>query len=174
VRRDLGHCGHDVRHTGRYRDRNGQDVVDEQGGGGDQGGVSVEVGPADGVGAAAVRIGVAGLPVRGDDDDEQQQNCRGDPGRQVQECEPAEAQHQQDLLGGVCVGRQRVAAEHRERQLLREQRVAESFAAQGSPHEESFGHGHQVAHSRTLRLAMPPRPGPNTILTRDREILTRS
>ena len=63
VRRERRDRRDDVGDSGRDGDRDGQDVVDQQGAGRDQGGVAAEVGAADGVRPAAVRVGVTGLPV---------------------------------------------------------------------------------------------------------------
>ena len=60
-----------------------------------------EVGPADGVRAAAVRIGVAGLPVRRDDDDQQRDDARAPARASGAAAQAAEAEDEQDLLGRV-------------------------------------------------------------------------
>ena len=99
----------------------GEHVVDQQGAGGRQPGRLPEVGAGDGVGAAAVRVGPAGLPVGGDHHREKGDDDGCDVPGQVEEGEPAEAQDEQNLLGGVGDRGQRVAAEDGHRQLLRQQ-----------------------------------------------------
>ena len=59
-------------------DRDGKDVVDEQGGGGDESRPLAQIVMGDDIGAAAVRIGMYGLPVGGADDDHEQGNAGGD------------------------------------------------------------------------------------------------
>jgi hypothetical protein len=48
----------------------------------------------------------------------------------VQQREPAEPEHEHDLLGRVGDRGERVGAEHRQREPLRQQRLVEAVAAQ--------------------------------------------
>ena len=141
VRRQRREGRDDVGDAGGHRDRDGQHVVDQQGAGRDQRGVAAEVGPADRVRAAAVRVGVAGLPVGGDDHDEQHDDGSGHPRGQVQQRQRRRGSStEQDLLGRVRVGRQRVAAEDRQRQLLGQQRLARGCSLRrGRPTSSRFG-----------------------------------
>ena len=104
--------------------------------------------------AAAVRVGAAGLPVGGDDHHQQDDDAEPDPRGQVQQREAAEAEDEDDLLGRVGHGGERVGAEHRKGELLGQQRVAEPVAAQGAPDEQSLG---GVEHASTVgtRTAAP-------------------
>ena len=137
-------------HTGHHRDRDRQHVVDQQARGGDQRRVLAEVVAADRVGAAAVRIGVAGLPVRGDHDHSSSTTAAADPGGEVQERDPAEPKHEHDLLGGVRHRRERVGAEDRQGEPLRQQRVAEPVGAE-RPADEEARHGPGVrGHASVL------------------------
>ena len=72
------------------------------------------------------------------------------PRGQVQHAEPAEAEHQHDLLGRVGDGAERVGAEHRQRQPLGQQRLAEPVAAQ-RPADEQPLRGVEHAPERRAR-----------------------
>jgi hypothetical protein len=67
----------------------------------------------------------------------QQDDGRAGPGRQVQQREAAEAEHEHDLLGGVGDRRERIRAEDRQREPLRQQGLAEAVAAQRLADEPS-------------------------------------
>ena len=101
--------------------RDGEDVVDEQGRAGDQRRDRAEVLLGDDVGAAAARVGEDRLAVAGDDDRQQDGDDQRDR-HQVVERRHADAglhgEHQDDLLGGVGGGGDRVAGEDRQRDLL--------------------------------------------------------
>ena len=76
-----------------------------------------------------------------------------EPGREVQQREPAEAEHQHDLLGRVGDRGQRVAAEDRQRQPLGQQGLVEPVAAQRTADEHAFreqGHGFSVGPDRRI------------------------
>lgn len=139
-------CRDDVRHTGGHRHRDGQHVVDQQRARGDQSGIAAQVGPAHRVRSAASGIGVAGLAVGQHHHHQQQYDGARDPGRKVQQRQPPQAEHQQDLFGGVRVGRQRVAAEDREGQLLGQQRLPQHRAAKGTSDQQAFGKVGKRAH----------------------------
>jgi hypothetical protein len=73
----------------------------------------------------------------------------------VQQRKAAEAEHEHDLLGGVGDRGQRVGAEHRQREPLRQQRLVELVAwqrlADDGPAEGGGGRGHGL-------LVAPSRP----------------
>ena len=102
-----------------YGDR--EDVVDQQRAGGGQPGPLPKVGAGDGVRAAAVRVRATGLPIGEDHHREERDNDGCDIPRQVEKCEPAQAQDEENLFGGIGHRGQWVAAEDRHRQLLRQQ-----------------------------------------------------
>ena len=117
---------HDGGHTGRDGYRHGQDVVDHQGGRGDEGRIATEVLPADDVGPATARVGEDRLPVGADHhheqggDDDRDGNELGEPEGQAR---PARHQHDQYLFGGVRrrrdgVGRKRRQGDHLAHPLL--------------------------------------------------------
>ena len=87
--------------AGNDRHGDGEHVIDQQGSRGRQRRVLAEVGPTDRVGAAAVRVGGAGLAIGRDHDHQQDDDPQSDPRGQAQHREAAEPEHQQDLLGGV-------------------------------------------------------------------------
>ena len=110
----------DLRDRRGDRHRDGQDVVDEEGAGGDQRWQPAEVLLGDGVGAAAVRVGDADLAIAGRD--HRQQDGDGD-GHLEAEDEGDGAGHDedaQDLLGGVGARADGVGAEDGERLRLAE------------------------------------------------------
>ncbi len=71
-----GHGGDERAHAGRDAHGGGEDVVDHQGGRGQQARALAQVLAGHGVGAAAVRIGVDGLPVAEVDDGQQDHDRR--------------------------------------------------------------------------------------------------
>jgi hypothetical protein len=73
---------------------------------------------------------VTGLAIGGDDDHEQRDDADREPRREIQQRQPAEPEYQNDLLGGISDLRQRIATEHRKREALGQQRLAEAIAAQ--------------------------------------------
>ena len=60
-------------------------------------------------------------------------------GVMVQQRQPTQAQHEQDLLGRVRVRGQRVAAEHRQGELLRKEGVAHHRGLEGVPQHQALG-----------------------------------
>ena len=150
MRRERGHRARDRRHAGHHRHRDGQHVVDQQRRRRHQRGILAEVRAADGVGAAAIGVGVAGLAIRRHDDDQQQHDRRRQPRRQMQQREPAETQHEHHLLGGVRNRGQRIRTEHRQRQPLRQQRLVQPVAPQRLPHERSSNSSRRRAHAPVL------------------------
>ncbi len=60
--------------------------------------------------------------------------------------EPADRQDEQDFLGRVGDGGQRVASEHRKRDLLRQQRVPEIIALHRPSDEQPFGRSEKPRH----------------------------
>jgi hypothetical protein len=120
------------------RDGDGQHVVDEQRAGRDESGPGAEVPAADRVGPAAVRIGVARLPVGGDDDDQQRDHADGQPRREVQHPQAAQSEHEDDLLGRVGHGAEWIRAEDGEGEPLRQEGLAEPVGAQGAADEQAL------------------------------------
>jgi len=117
---------------------------------------------ADGVRASAVGVGEAGLAVRRDDDREQRDDADRDPGGEVEQGKATEAEDQDDLLGGVGDGAQRVGAEDRQREPLGQQRVAEPVAPQRATDDDSVGtatgtSASATGRSRRCRLNNVPR-----------------
>ncbi|MEU7114479.1 hypothetical protein [Streptomyces sp. NPDC046182] len=87
---------------------------------------------------APARIGVAGLPAGGDDDHQQDDAAdRRAPGR-MEHGEAAEGEDEQDLLGGVRDGGERVAAGDRQGEPLGQQGLAEPAAVERPPHQQAF------------------------------------
>ena len=103
--------GDDVVDAGGHRHGDGEHVVDEQGGCDDEAGLLAEVLVGDLVVAAAGRVRLDELAVRGDDGDEQHDDGRGDPRREAQERESAEQQDHQEFLRSVRHRRECVAGE---------------------------------------------------------------
>jgi hypothetical protein len=89
---------------------------------------------------------MTGLAVGQHHHDEQQDDRAGDPRRQVQQRQPTQAEHEQDLFCGVGIRRQRVAAEHREGQFLGQQRLAHHRAAQWTTDQEALGKLRKLVH----------------------------
>ena len=101
--------------AGGDADRGGEHVVDHQCRGGEQAGKRAQVLRCDGVGAAAVGVGIDRLAVREEDDDEQDDDGERDGDDVVH---AADAQRDEQGEGGfrpVCRGGERVEAEDRER-----------------------------------------------------------
>ena len=106
VRHGKGRCQR--RHPGRDGNRDGERVVNDQRGGGDQAGPVTEVGPRHRVRAAAVRVGVDHLAV-GEHQDRQQEHDRdGDRQDQVQRAGARHGQHDDDRFRAVGDRRQGV------------------------------------------------------------------
>ena len=77
------------------------------------------------------------LPVGRDDDEHDEDDGEGDlPRVGVGEGAAGEAEHQQDLVGGVGDRRQRVAGEDRQGQLLGQEGLAEPVAAHRAAEEQ--------------------------------------
>src|SRR5262249_42671222 len=129
-RRDRGDPGRD-----RYRD--GQRVVDEQRRGRHQRRVGAKVLATDDVGPAAVRIGVQGLAVAGDDDHEQRNDEERDRD-QVAERGHARGRDEdnEDLLGREGGRRDRVGREDPQREPLRQSLVLELPRRQWAPDQQ--------------------------------------
>jgi hypothetical protein len=103
-----------LRHARRDRYGHGQDIVGQQGGAGDLGRQLAQVVAGDDVGAAPARVGVNGLLIRNRDDSQQDDNGDGDGKRQRKGRRAGQSQHDQNLLGGVSCGGERVRRKHRQ------------------------------------------------------------
>ena len=100
-----------ARDAGRDGDGDGERVVDDQRGGGHEARVGAEVGPGDGVGAAAHRIGVDDLAVGEHQDRQEGDDGDRDGEDEVQSAGARHGQHEDDGLGpvgdrGQCVERE--------------------------------------------------------------------
>ena len=104
-RRDAGRDGH----------RHGQDVVDQQRRRRGECRRDADVVLRDQVGATAVRIGRDGLAIRDHDDRQQDRDPDGDRQRVAERGVPGQDQDEQDFLGRVRDGGERVGREDRER-----------------------------------------------------------
>src|SRR3989338_9809265 len=97
------------------------------------------------VGAATLRVRADRLPVRADDDGDQDRDGAPDGKRVAQRDRARQDQHEEDLLGRVRDGRQRVGREGRERGGLAESFVSLLCGRERSADEEAFqlfeGHG---------------------------------
>ena len=78
-----------------------------------------EVDGRDLVVAATRRVGPHVLPVGGDDHDHDRDHGQADPRRDEERRHASDREGQQDLVGGVGHGRQRVRGEDRQRDALR-------------------------------------------------------
>ena len=148
----------DRRNATGDRHGNGEDVVGEERGRGDEARSLAEVFAGDGVRAAAAGIGVHGLLVAQADEHEQ----RDDDGRdredvaQGRHAEGA-AEDEEGLVGGVGDRGDGVTREDREGGLLVELLVVEAFAGERGADEEALGdreRGHAMRRRRyPVRLA---------------------
>ena len=143
--------GGGVLDAGRDGDRDREDVVDEQGAGDGEAGLRTEVDRGHLVVAAAARVGVDVLPVRRDDDDHDEDDGERDlPGVGDDEGAAGQAQHEEDLVGRIRHGRERVAGEDREGETLREERVAEPVAPHRPAEDETLEDAPGVRHAATV------------------------
>jgi hypothetical protein len=119
-----GERGGDGRDAGGHAHRHRQHVVDQQRGGADQPGNDAEVVLRDDVRAAAARVREDRLAVRRDDDRDEGGDAHADRQRVAQRGRAREDQHEQDFLGRVGDGGERVGGEDRKRDGLAEALVA--------------------------------------------------
>jgi hypothetical protein len=87
--------------AGRDADCNIEHVVDHQRRSGEQAGVGAEVVLRDDIGAAVVRIGANGLPIRGEQDQQQHHDRRHDPADMGRACGPDRNEDCECRLGSV-------------------------------------------------------------------------
>lgn len=90
--------------TGRGADGHGQDVVDEQRAAGYQAERHTEIFLGDNVCSPAGRIGIDGLPVRKDENQQQPQDGKGNGNRVPEGGEADRHQYQQNLLRAISHG----------------------------------------------------------------------
>ncbi len=138
---DERHRRADVGHRRGHRHRHGQHIIHQQRAGHRQAGCRPEVGGHHLVVTTAGRVGVHVLAVAGDHDEHDGGHRQPDPGRKGIRRQPGHRQHQEDLLGCVGGGRQRIGGEHRQRYPLRQQRVTELVAAERSTEDQPAGGG---------------------------------
>ena len=137
-------------HAGDHRHGDGQHVIREQRGRGQQAGPRAEVLLAHDVGAAAVRIGAHRLAIRGHHHDQQDRDRARDRHRHADPGDARDEQHAQDLLGRVRDRGEGVGREDRQREDLREEGVLEPLARDRTPQQQPL---HDLA-GRALRLRM--------------------
>ena len=146
-RRQRDHGGH----ARRDRHRHGQDVVDHQGGAGDESRVATEVLAAHDVGAAPARVGEDRLPV-GDHDQRQQ---HGDDDRDRHQLAQAQGQargpgggDEEDLLGGVGRRRDGVGRERGQGQYLGQALLVLLGGREWPAHQHPLQqrHGRRLSH----------------------------
>jgi len=89
------------------------------------------------------------LAVGGDDGPEHHDDGERDPRGDGHGGQPGEGQGQEDLVRGVGDGGQRVGREHRERDPLREQGVAQHLGPHRPPDEEPFRGVGDIRHENT-------------------------
>ncbi len=130
-RREVGDPG-----GNRHRDR--EDVVDEQRARGREADPRPQVRHRDLVSAAPGGVGAHVLAVGGDDGQQHHDDRARHPRRKVVEGQTTERQDKQDLLGGIRHRGQRVAAENRQGDPLRQQRLAELVAPEGATDETAL------------------------------------
>ncbi len=157
--------GRDVVHAGGHRHRDGEHVVGQQRAGREQPERPAQVLPRHLVGAAAARVLVHGLPVGGDDHRQQDHDPQGNGCGEVQQGDPTEAQHQQDLLGGVRHGRERVGGEDRQRDPLGQQLLRRPMAGVRTADQQPLGHRPEPRHDPTVGRYRFPVPLGDRILT---------
>ena len=97
--------------AGRDAHRHREHVIDQEGGAGDQRGVRPQVVLGDDVRPAAFGVGADRLTVRGHDDGDEGGDGDADRQRVGQRRRAGEDQHEQDFLGGVRGGGERVGGE---------------------------------------------------------------
>jgi hypothetical protein len=141
-------------HATRHRHGDGEDVVDQERRPRDERRDLAEVLLRHDVAAAAARVGVDGLPVAGHHDHEQHadddRNGRDGPPRLRADLR-LQQQHHEDLVGGVGGGRDCIAGEDRECDLLAQTMVALIGGGDGPADEETL---ERLEHSEAY-----PTPG---------------
>ncbi len=113
----------DGRDTGRHRHRDGEDVIDHERRARDQRRVFSEVLAAHDVGTAAARVGEDRLAVRDRDQDQQhvdRERDRNELREAEREARATDGDDEENLLGRVRGGGNRVGREDRERDRLRD------------------------------------------------------
>src|SRR5438034_218206 len=110
--------------AGTQAHRHGQDIVDEERGRADEPGHDAEVVLRDDVGAPATRIREDRLAVRRNNDGDERGDADSDRQGVAERCRPGEDQHEENLLGRVRDGGERVRGEDGKRGGLAEALVA--------------------------------------------------
>ena len=150
--------GAEVLHAGGDGDGDGQDVVDEQRAGDGEAGLGAEVGVGDLVVAAAARVGVHVLPVRGDDGEHQHDDRDRDPRAEVVRRHTRDGQDEQHLARRVRHGGERVGGEDGQCDALGQEGLPEPVAAQCAPDQDPFGHVGQFGHAEDPKPSSRPKP----------------
>ena len=143
-RRDVGHARAD-------RDSNRQHVVDHQRGRHRDAGTRAEIDRRYLVVAATARVGMNVLPVRRHHDQHEDGDTGGGVPGVVDVGEATRRQDDEDFLGGVCDRGERVTGEDGQRDLFREQRLAELRAAHRPPDEQALEDVPERGHGDRLR-----------------------
>ena len=101
-----GRCN--LRHTRRDRNRDGQDIIGQQGRAGGLGRQFAQVIAGHNISAAAARVGMDGLFVRNGDDHHQGDNRERDGEHIAQRAAAGHGQDDHDFLGGIGRGGERI------------------------------------------------------------------
>ena len=133
--------------AGRDAHGHGQDVVDDQGRPGDRGDQAAEVVPADHIGPARGAVGLDDLPIRQHQDAEQPGDGDRDRQGQPDRGRPGEHQDQEDLLGGIGGGGDRVGGEHGQRDPLGDALVGQLAGSAGPGRAGPVWRGSRATHS---------------------------
>lgn len=157
---DEGDGRPEVLDAGGDRHGHGQHVVDEEGAGDGASRPRAQVGLGHLVGAAAVGVGVHGLPIGGDHGGHQDHHRQRDPGAEVVRRRARQREDQQHLAGRVGDRGERVGGEDGEGDPLGEEGLPQLVAGQCAPDEEPFGHVGQFGHVGDRKRS--PRPPPRS------------
>lgn len=174
VRTQCRYRGDDVVHAGRHRHGHRHHVVHHQRRGHHQPRPRPQVAGGHLVRAPAGGVSLHHLPV-GQHHHRQQHHHRGrHPWRQVQIGQPAQRQHQQDLLRRVRHRRQRVTGKNRQGNPLGQHLLTQTVTTEGAAHNqplERYRHNRQqtgpTKRRPNLRAALTPPPAIFTPSWRD-------
>ena len=147
VARQRGHGGRDVVRTRRDRDRDGENVVHQEGRGHEQTPGAAEVRGDDLVVAAAGGVGVNGLPVGSHDNREDERDNGADPHGLQGRHGPGQRKGEKHLVGSVGDRRQSVGGEDRQSDTFGQKLVTHRVRSHRAPNEHALRIGQQVRHS---------------------------
>jgi hypothetical protein len=132
-------------------DGDGEDVVDEQGGGGQEARKLPQVVPCDDVRPSARLVGAHGLPVGKNDDCEQGRDGGGDRKHEVRRGGRGRDENDEGRLRRIGNRRKWVGGEDGQRKLLREQRLVH-LSTRARPADERTLHGDGPARTPLAEL----------------------